>query len=368
MSAVPVKQFDRIAVLRANALGDFLFSWPALVALREAQPTAEIVLLGTAMHRELLAGRPGPIDRVVVLPPVRGVSAGPDEPTDETATARFVDELRAERFDLALQLHGGGRYSNPFIRRLGARLSAGLRADDAEPLDLNLTYVYYQPEVYRYLEVVSLLGVRSPRTEPRFPVVDDDRSELDRLQLPRSGTIVGVHPGATDPRRRWSPERFAAVAHELTDDGATVVATGTASEAELVDRVARSSARRSVDAGGKLSIGGLAALYERCTIVIANDTGPLHLAGAVGTATVGIFWCGNLINAGPVGRLNHRPQISWTIMCPECGANCTRDLYPTRSGGEPCRHAVSFVDDVSTAEVLAAARELLAEASRADAG
>src|SRR5438309_10264707 len=102
---MPDPSVTKIAVLRANAIGDLIFALPALDALRAAYPAAEIVLLGTAWHARFLAGRPGPVDRVVELPPGALDGGSPD--------AEFVAAMRAERFDLALQLHGGGRTSNP---------------------------------------------------------------------------------------------------------------------------------------------------------------------------------------------------------------------------------------------------------------
>ncbi len=112
---------------------------------------------------------------------------------------------------------------------------------------------------------------------------------------------------------------------------------------------------------GVLSLGGLAGLLERCAVVVGNDTGPLHIAEAVGTRTVGLYWVGNVINAAPVLRAKHRPLLSWTIHCPECGQDCTRDLYPDRAG-DGCTHRPSFVADIPMAEVRESALELLADA------
>lgn len=355
----PARDRLRIAVLRANGIGDFVFALPALAALRASEPDAEIVLLGTPMHRELLRDRPGPIDRVEVLPPVPGVTCPPDADTDPSAVEAAVERLRDERFDVALQMHGGGRYSNAFLRRLHATLTVGMRTPDADPLDLELPYVYYQPEVMRYLEVVSLLGVPAGDPIPHFPVTDADRTELDRLALPADHPLAVLHPGATDNRRRWSPARYAEAADALSAAGATVAVIGTAPEADVAHELLSTAHGDCRDMVDKLSLGGLAALLERAAVFVGNDSGPLHLAAAVGAATVGIFWCGNLINAGPPTRGRHRPQISWTVHCPVCGADCTRDLYPTREGGPPCSHDVSFVDDVSVPEVVAAATELL---------
>jgi hypothetical protein len=108
-----------------------------------------------------------------------------------------------------------------------------------------------------------------------------------------------------------------------------------------------------------VELGGLAALYAECAVVVSNDTGPVHLAEAVGGATVGIYWAGNFINGAPTDRARHRPMISWTLRCPVCGMDCTRDIYPARGGGSGCTHQVSFVTDVPAVEVRDAALELL---------
>ncbi len=342
---MPEPDVARIAVLRANALGDYIFALPALDALRSAYPDAEIALLGAPWHARFLAGRPAPVDRVVALPALPGLrEPAPGEvPGDR---AGFLAAMRAERFDLALQMHGGGRTSNPFVARLGARITAGLRSGDAAPLDRWIPYVYYQPEVFRYLEVVGLVGAPPVGYRPRFELTDDDRKEAAAVVPDADRPLVALHPGATDPRRRWPAERFAAVGDALD---AQILVTGTGAERDLVDRVVgamRGPARPLVDA---LSLGGLAALYARCAVVVSNDTGPVHLAEAVGAPTVGLYWVGNHINGAPVDRARHRPLISWTLDCPECGRNCITGR---------CPHSPSFID-IPVGQVVEAARELL---------
>src|SRR5690348_10416996 len=102
-----VPEVRKIAVLRANALGDFIVTLPALEALRAAYPGAEIVLLAKPWHAALLEGRPGPVDRVVIVPPAHGVGIGPDEHEDPESLDAFFEAMEGERFDLALQLYGG---------------------------------------------------------------------------------------------------------------------------------------------------------------------------------------------------------------------------------------------------------------------
>ncbi len=353
-----VPDVERIAVLRANALGDFIFVLPALDALRSAYPSAEIVLLGAPWHAVLWRDRPGPVDRVLVVPAVPGIrDPGPGEsPGDVPA---FLAAARAERFDLALQVHGGGANSNPFVAGLGARVTAGLRAEGAPPLDRWLRYVYYQHEVIRYLEVAALVGAPATTITPALAVTAADRAEAAAVLGEPTRPRVALHPGATDTRRRWPPERFAEVARELTADGYEVLVTGTPAEQETVDAVVAAAGVPVRPQVGTLSLGALAATYADCALVVSNDTGPLHLAAAVGAPTVGVFWVGNLINGASPLRGRHRPIAAWTTHCPVCGVDCTPGIYPHRPGDGECPHRVSFVADVPAAEVLEAARELL---------
>ncbi|MEX2543463.1 MAG: glycosyltransferase family 9 protein [Trueperaceae bacterium] len=341
----------RIAVLRANGIGDLIFALPALAALRSAYPSAHITLLAAPWHKELLAGREEPADDVLVVPAAAGIRKGPGEDEDDEASARFLSRMRARRFDLALQMHGGGRYSNPFVSRLGARSTAGLQAAGVPGLDLNVPYVYYQSEVLRLLEVAALVGAEPVTLEPRLAVTESDLAEANAV-LPSDGAPLAVlNPGASDPRRRWPPEKFAAVGDALRTAGATVAIVGGPNDRELGRAVASAMRGPACDLTGRIGLGGLAGLLSRSRLLVSNDTGPLHLGAAVGAPTVGIYWCGNLINAGPAYRRRHRPQVSWRLDCPVCGIDCTRSV---------CSHDASFVADVPEDQVIAAGLDLLA--------
>jgi ADP-heptose:LPS heptosyltransferase len=339
-----------IAVVRANGLGDLIFALPALDALRAAYPAARITLIGKSWHQQFLAKRPGPVERVIVAPRSRGVNGDNQTPDDTPALERFFAEMRRHRFDLAIQLHGGGRYSNPFTVRLGARLTAGTRTPDAAPLDRSIPYFYFQNETLRWLEVVGLVGAASPNIEPRLIVTPMDLAEARTVVPERGRPLVALHPGATDPERRWPVERFAQVGDALAAAGAAVVVTGTAAEGHLTRAVVDAMRSEAVDLCDRLSLGGLAGLLSRCAVVVSNDSGPLHLAAAVGAGTVGIYWCFNLINAGPFTRTLHRPAVSWRVTCPVCGIDRSH---------HHCDHGATMVADVPAEEVIASAVDLL---------
>ncbi|RPJ86347.1 MAG: glycosyltransferase family 9 protein, partial [Acidobacteria bacterium] len=315
---------EKIAVVRANGMGDMMFAMPALAALRTAYPNSEIVLLGKEWHVQFFRNRPGPVDRVIPIPPYPGVGAHQDVSDDRPELDDFFQAMSREHFDLALQLHGGGRYSNPFVRRLGARLTAGLRAPDAIALDRWIPYVYFQPEVIRYLETVSLVGARPVGLEPEVCVTAKDVEESFEAVPPDDRPLVVMHPGATDGRRRWSTAKFAAVGNVLVDQGFRIVVTGIPEEDELIRSVLQSMNCRA-EGISTLSLEALVGLLSRARLTVSNDSGPLHLAGAVGIPTVGIYWCGNVITAAPLSRARHRPVLSWRLNCPLCDRNTIHD-------------------------------------------
>lgn len=346
----PLSNVRKILALRPNAVGDFVFALPALHALRQTYPEAEIVYVGKQWHADFLAGRPGPIDRVVVIPPVPGVGAPPDQHADPGPVQDFIAEMRAEQFDIAVQMFGGGRYSNPFTMRLGARLTIGARTPDAAPLDRWIAYGDFNNRRLEMLEIAALAGAVEWRMERELQLTDADRAEAARdFPLLSTQRLVIVHPGSSDPRRRWPPAAFAAVADALAAEGALVAVNGTAHEAPLVHAVIQQMRHRAADLTGLLSLPALCGLIERAALVVSNDSGPLHLSLAIGTPCVGVYWLTNLMEACPLRQHQHRAAMSVRVHCPVCGAENRK----TR-----CPHDVCFVDDVPVDDVAGMALEL----------
>lgn len=342
----------KIAVLRANGVGDFMFALPALHALRAAYPSAEIVLLGLPWHVSFLSGRPSPVDRVIPVPVSRGIREEDGLHEDAEEVRKFLRSMEEERFDVAVQMHGGGRYSNPFVLGMKARLTVGLRTPDAAPLDRWVRYIYFQPEVLRYLEVAGLLEAEPVMLEPVLPVTRQDMEESFSILPEADQPLVALIPGAGDGRRKWPAQKFAELGDLLAGSGAQVVIPGIATERAIIEEVAGLMTAKAENLCERSSLNALAGLLSRCALVVGNDSGSLHLANAVGVPTVGIYWCGNLITAGPVTRLRHRPLLSWRLECPVCGTNC---IY------SKCDHKESFVADVTVKEVWEQAADLLGE-------
>jgi len=342
----------KILVLRPNAIGDFVFALPALHALRHTYPEARIVFLGKPWHAEFLKDRPAPVDEVVIMPPIPGVGAPPEALPDEEGQA-FIERMRAKEFDLAIQMYGGGRYSNPYINQLGARLTIGLKTPDAAPLDRWLPYGVFVNRRLELLQVAALVGAVPPLLEREIEVVARDRDEAAQLLPPVPGErIVILHPGASDVRRHWPAERFAEVGDVLASRGATIVISATAAEAHLAKTIGEHMRHPVLDFTGRMSLSGLCGMLDRAVMLVSNDTGPIHLAFALNTPAVGIYWLTNVLEASPLRPALLRAAMSTRTHCLVCG----QDNRKSR-----CPHDVCFVDDVTTEEVMALALELYAQ-------
>jgi len=185
------------------------------------------------------------------------------------------------------------------------------------------------------------------RNHPLRPPTD--RVSVWRERLGVAAGVVGLFPGSNAPARRWPADRFAAVARALSQDGLRVVVMGAPSERAVTERVCR-DAPGAVDAGGATDLPGLAALLSMCQLVVTNDTGPMHLAGAVGTPTVTLWGPSDPGEVCPVGARDVRVTGA-PLPCKPCFKNsCPREGAGTllSEAHEECMRLIT-VDEVLTA-------------------
>lgn len=344
-------EIRKIAILRANALGDFIVTLPALKAIRSSYPDSEIILLGKQWHKHFLIPGRTPVDRVIIVPVKKGIRTEANKNEDESEVKDFLLQMKKEQFDIVLNFQGNGMSANPFIKQFGAKLTAGAASKEAEKLDYFIDYYYYQSEVIRYLEVAKLIKATTTDLEPEVNVLAEDEEEISEFFSSLKKPYVVLHPVAIDIRRMWPPENFGKLADELKQRNLEVVFTGAPEDRTMVSGIIKKMTHKAINACGNFSLGGLAALLSHASVMIASDTGPLHLGRAVNTPTIGFYWAPNLINWGPVTRSNHHPIISWNMHCPICGI-VPNDPYPFEPLTANCDHSVSFVQDISVQYVL----------------
>lgn len=314
VARLPWPEPRRIAVLRALFLGDLLLATPALRALRQRFPSAEITLIGLPWTAALLPHIAPCVDRLVVLAGYPGL---PEVPVDPAHTQTWLAEQRAYGYDLALQMHGDGTITNGLVAALGARRTLGLARPGDTRLTHHLPYRDAQHEARRWLELVAELGASSDDSELLFRLRPADRqlAQAWLARLPEGrGPLIAIHPGAKDPARRWPPERFAAVANALIEHvDARVVLTGSAHERDLTAAIQCRLQRPALDLAGQTELGVFGAVLARVDLLLTNDTGASHLAAALHVPSVVLFGPTRPLHFAPLDRRRHRVVDAWAL-------------------------------------------------------
>jgi ADP-heptose:LPS heptosyltransferase len=349
----------KIAVLRALVLGDFIFSLPALEALRQAYPQAEITCITQPWAVDFVPGHARAVDRVISIrssPHKEGDTGFLIHPED---AAWFFPQMQAEQVDLAISMQGGGIHSNPFMARMLPRFTVGLREAGALSPDRWQQYDYYQNEVSRCLDLARLAGAPSVPWEPHLPVLPTDNEEAKDYLEQIAKPFIVLHSGARDVRRMWAPEHFAALADQLRRSlGVEIVLTGSEVDQNAVLEVTRYMHETAWNLSSRLSLSSLTGLLARAQLVISNDTGVLHLALAVGTRAIGLFWGEYVSKSMPLSRTRFFPQIAWDRRCPLCGLFLDQQEV-VRTDPRSCMHQVSFLGSILPEQVFQAAQTLL---------
>jgi lipopolysaccharide heptosyltransferase II len=193
-------------------------------------------------------------------------------------------------------------------------------------------------EVRRQLDLVASVGCATQNERLSFSVPEAARDCLDS-KLPAAGIDpsrpwVVIHPGVTAPSRQYPPERYALVARRLSlEDGVQVIFTGSPEEAALVERIRGWVGAPSVSLAGQLSLAELGALFERSRLLLSNNTGPVHLAAALGTPVVVLYALTNPQHTPWAVRnsvLFHDVPCKYCYksICPEGHHNCLNLVTP----------------------------------------
>lgn len=295
----PAGRPARLLLVRLSALGDVLHALPALAALRALLPDACLDWAVEDRTAPLLRDHPD-LRRVVAFPraALSGALRGVPRPLRLARGLRaFAAELRAGRYDAVLDLQGNLK-SGLVARLAGAPVVAGA-ARGREGSHLLLTHPLPPPpdglhKVERNLRLVgALLGRPAPWSAPRLGLGPEDAAQAEAA-LSAAGVHephpLVLHPGTSGfgAFKRWPPERFAAVARRLASPARPAAITFGPAERELAELVARHSDRAARPVPTP-SLRALAALVARARLVVAGDTGPLHLAALLGAPVLGVY-------------------------------------------------------------------------------
>jgi len=334
----PLGPPQRILVIRLDRIGDVVLSTPVLEELRKAYPQAFIAMMVRPVCRDVVEGNPFLNEVILYEKETRHASVW--------STIAFALSLRRHRFDTALVLHPTNRsHWIPWLAgipvRIGWDRKSGWLLTHRVP---HLKQQGTKHEADYTLELLRSLGIEPSAPRPMVPIHPEaDRrigTFLNQHGIGPQDRLVAIHPSASDQSKRWPADRFAHVADRLIDAEAVhvvlIAGPGDVAHAQAVEAAMR---HRPLNAAGKLSVGELACLLKRARLLISNDSGPVHLAAAVGTPVVAIF-----------GR--NQPGLSATRWGPLGPGHMV--LQKAEAAG------FSYITELTVEEVYRAAAKLLA--------
>jgi heptosyltransferase-2 len=271
-----------VLVLRFSSVGDVVLTAPAIEALKRAWPDARIVYALKERLAHLVRHNPD-VDEIVEL----RAGEGP---------LSYARRLRAARPSVVLDLHG--KIRSKILRALipGVPKVVWHKRDFRDTLPVKLALRPYHSSMLfadRYHAAVEeLVGRKVERGRLRYFLGPDDVSEAERVLraagIDPSRPLLGLSPGANWETKRWPAERFAALARRAIAEGVQVAVQGSATEAPLGRSIAL-LAPGAVDLCGKLDLRALGGFISLCAAFAANDSGPMHMARALGVPTLAFF-------------------------------------------------------------------------------
>lgn len=341
------QQARDVLCVRLDSLGDVLMCTPAMRALKEDHPQRRLTLLTS--HSGAAAAR--------YIPELDGVMAYPapwmKSSADQNATAHSVDgamltQIAARQFDAAVIFTSYSQSALPaallcHLAGIPLRIAYcrenpyGLLSDWVPESEPERTVRH---EVQRQLDLVASIGCRSAATELSFKVPDQDLAHVRRLLraygIGAHDQFVLVHPGASAASRRYPAHLWAqAIAGLSQQHRGAIVITGEASEIALVDAIGEACAAPVVSLAGQLDLGQLGAAIAIATVVVSNNTGPAHMAAAIGTPLVDLYALTNPQHTP--WQVEHRIlyhdvpcRFCYKSVCPEGHHACLTKVEPTR--------------------------------------
>ena len=334
---------ESVLCVRLDNMGDVLMTTPAIRAVKEARPGRRVTLLASPAGAEVAALAPE-IDEVIAYDAPWMKATAPR--ADSRPEYDMAGRLRDAGFDAAVIFTVYSQNPLPaaflcYLADIPLRLAHCREnpyqlltdwAPDPEP-DRTLRH-----EVRRQLDLVAMIGCRTENERLSLRVPDASRRRVLRLlgglRLNPERPWVVIHPGASAPSRRYPKESYAQVARRLTADyGWQVLFTGSESERGLVQDIRGAMGAPSYSLAGRLGLGDLAALLSLAPLLIANNTGPVHIAAAVGTPVVDLYALTNPQHTPwgvPCRVLSHDVpcKFCYKSVCPEGHHDCLRLVPP----------------------------------------
>ena len=312
---------EKILVRATNWVGDGVMSLPALEALRERFPNSEIVLVVKPWVADLYLHHPA-VNRSIVYD-AAGAHYG------LRGFSKLVEQIRAEHFDMAVVFQNAFQaawmaWRSRIPVRIGyGREGRGILLTDSVPVPSPALYGHQSNYYLQLLFRAGLVERVAPLDSIRLDVENSEKAwaakQLKSLGLGGPRFLVGLTPGAAfGPAKRWLLDRYAKLADRLIGAlNADVLIFGSPAEKPLAEEIAHGMSHTPVIMAGETTLRQLMALLVQCRLVITNDSGPMHLAAALGLPVVAIFGSTDERATGPVSPLAR--VVRHAVACSPCG-------------------------------------------------
>ena len=313
---------ERILVVKLDHLGDVLLATPVCSNLRQAYPNAELHVLAGGWSRVVLEHHPD-VDKVFEYNSPFFCRSG--KPTRFREAVQLYRELRHQKYDLLIELRGDWRIAGFSLLRVTPKRLARATLQVANRIGFRKFSGIH--ETTRNLDVLRQAGIATPMQTPTFKVPEAaEKSASDFLavhRINRAYPLIVIHPGSPVTLKRWLPERYAEVADWLiARKRAQIVFVGVQDEIPIVNAIQARMQGESINIAGETSVIELASILQLATVFIGNDSGPMHLAAAVGTWTIGLYGPSESARFGPVGAWCE--TVRGTTPCPPCSGELCR--------------------------------------------
>ncbi|MFH1381172.1 MAG: lipopolysaccharide heptosyltransferase II, partial [Candidatus Omnitrophota bacterium] len=339
----------RILLTRTDRIGDVVLSTPAIKAVRDKYPDSYIAFMVRPYAKDIVDGNPY-LDEVIIYDKY-GKQKG------LISTILFALDLRKKKFDLSIMLHPTNRvHLISFLAGIPKRIG----------YDRKLSYLltrkvpHLKQEGKKHeseytLDLLKTIGIAAKEKELFVPVHEKDIEKVEKLlseyHVGKDVLLIAINPGASSRSKMWPPRNFAKLADSLTEKfRARILIVSNAANKEAANATALAMKYEPVNFAGRTTVGELAALLTKCDLFISNDSGPVHIASAVGTPVVSIFGRRNPGLSprrwGPTGKRN--VVFHKDVGCDPCLA-------------EDCKIKFKCLEAITSDEVFEAASRLLKE-------
>lgn len=327
-----------------DRIGDVVLSTPVIKNLRDAFPDSFIAFMAQPHARQILEGNPY-LNEVIIYEKKGGLAAMLD----------FAAKLRKYKFDIAIILHPTDRthlvtFLAGIPERVGYDKKMGFLLTKRIP---HTKQFGLKHEIDYSLDILKYIGVEPHSRELYMPIHESAEKKLEGLfrsaEIKDGDIVVAMHPGASCLSKRWNSENFAEVGDALTEKyGAKIVIVAGAEDKTCGDTVADFMKHKPVNLSGVTTIGDLASLFKRSRLFISNDSGPVHIACAVGTPVISIFGRSDRGLSperwGPSGKRD--TVMHKDVGCEQCEAH-------------NCKVGFKCLEAITADEVLSAADKIL---------